>query len=95
MDNTPPPTHHEATARPRPSQPHKPSFQFLCIHHQIQPDALARQSNLPLLTALALTCGIGTTPEIAQQALNALNALRGTLYTLDDIAINLYRRQQQ
>ena len=76
-------------------QPKKPSLHFLLLQYQIQPEALVRESGLPLLTAIALNCGYGTTEEIAQAALNGLNALRGTRYTLADIEIELHRRQQQ
>jgi len=73
-------------------QPRKPSLCFLLLTYDIEPEALARQSGLPLLTAVALTCGIGATEEIAQRALNGLNALKGTHYTLNDIAIDLHGR---
>ena len=76
-------------------QPRKPSFRFLCISHQVQPEALARQSGLPFLIAAAIVVGYGTTEEVAQKALNAFNALRGTRYTLDDIEIDLYKGQQR
>jgi hypothetical protein len=76
-------------------QPRKPSLRFLLIAYQVQAEALARESGLPLLTAIALISGIGTTEEIAQAALNGLNALRGTRYVLADIEIELYRRQER
>ncbi|MBV9229134.1 MAG: hypothetical protein JOZ18_07455 [Chloroflexi bacterium] len=75
-------------------QPRKPSLRFLLLQYQVQPETLARQSGLPLLTAVALTIGYGTTEDVALAALNGLNMLRGTRYTLEDIEIDLYRRQQ-
>jgi hypothetical protein len=73
-------------------QPRKPSLRFLLLTYNIQPEALARQSGLPVLIAVALRSGYGTTEEVAQKALDALNVLKGTRYTLDDIEIELHKR---
>ncbi|MBV9232072.1 MAG: hypothetical protein JOZ18_22370 [Chloroflexi bacterium] len=74
--------------------PHKPTFPYLCCLHRIKPEVLAGASGLPLLTAIALRVGIGTTPQIAQQAVDGLNTLLGTHYTLDDISVELHPRQR-
>ena len=73
-------------------QPRKPSLRFLLLTYEVQPEALARQSDLSVLTTTALKIGYGTTEDVAQKALAGLNALRGTRYTLNDIEIDLYRR---
>jgi hypothetical protein len=71
-------------------QPKKPSLRFLLLQHRVRPEALARVSGLPLLTVEALSIGYDTTEDIAQAALDGLNTLRGTRYTLADIEIDLY-----
>ena len=75
-------------------QPRKPSLCFLLLQYRVQAAELACASGLPLLTAIALGSGIGCTEEIAQAAINGLNALRGTHYTLTDIEVELYRRER-
>jgi hypothetical protein len=47
-----------------------------------------------LLTAIALSVGIGATPEVAQRGVDGLNTLSGTHYTLDDVSIDLHSRRE-
>jgi hypothetical protein len=75
-------------------RPHKPTFPYLCYLYHIKPEVLAGISGLPLLTTIALTVGIGATPQIAQRAVDGLNTLSGTHYTLDDVSIDLYSRRE-
>jgi hypothetical protein len=75
-------------------RPHKPTFPYLCYLHHIKPEVLAGASGLPLLTAIALTVGIGATSEVAQRGVDGLNTLSGTHYTLEDVSIDLYNRRE-
>ena len=81
--------------QPRPLRPRKPSLRSLLVFHQINPGALALQSNLPVLTVEAVMNGYGTTPQVAEAILNGLNVLKETHYTLDDISVELHPRQRQ
>jgi hypothetical protein len=77
---------------PQIQPPHKPTLASLLGSHRNNIEDLAHRSGIPPLVAIALLNGYGTTPRIAQATLDALNAMRGTCYTLADVEVELYER---
>lgn len=67
----------------------KPTFYQLRLEHSVNIYELSQASGIPSLVVWSLLIGQPVTKHEAQRVLDALNTLRGTHYTLEDVHVVL------
>ncbi|HTI13481.1 MAG TPA: hypothetical protein VL461_02775 [Dictyobacter sp.] len=70
-------------------QGRKPTLRTLCLEHKITIFELEKESNINYVSIWSVFIGLDTTLDTVEQLLHALNHLKGTTYTVNDIQFSV------